>query len=102
MEIEYLDRGARDAATPPGVRPPGWSHVEVSRLRLVVQCIRAGRIPSDVLSLRSLRLRTDPDDPGWFRTELSSDRALTLAFEADSSPITAMLDIAPTRMDSGR
>lgn len=102
MEIEYLDHEARDAAAPPGVRSPGWSHAEVSRLRLVVQCIRAGRIPSDVLSLRSLRLRADPDDPGWFRTELSSDRALTLAFKADSNPITAMLDIAPIRTDSGR
>jgi hypothetical protein len=102
MEIEYLDRGALEAATPPGARPLGWSDVEVTRLRLVVQCIRAGRTPSDVLSLRSLRLRSDPDNPGWIRTELSSDRGLTISFKLDSSPITAMLDIAPTRTDSGR
>lgn len=102
MEIEYLDDEARAAATPPGERPLGWTNGEVSRLRLVVQCVHSGRVPSDVLSLRSLRLRPDPGDDGRVLTPLSPDRALTLAFKADSFPATAMLDIVPTRTDTRR
>jgi len=106
MEIEYLDGEARHAATQPGERPSGWTDAEVSRLRLIVQCVRASQVASDVLLLRSLRLRADRGDPGQATTDLSADRALTLAFKADSSPITAMLDIVPTivptRTDPGR
>jgi hypothetical protein len=102
MEIEYLDCEARRAATQPGERPAGWTLAEVRRLRLIVQCIRAGKVPGDVLLLRSLHLRADLDDAGKATTDLSAERALTLAFKVDSSSITAMLDIVPTRTDSGR
>jgi hypothetical protein len=102
MEIEYRDAEARAAATPPGERPMGWTNGEISRLRLVVQCVRAGRVPSDVLSLRSLRLRPDPEEGGRVLTSLSPDRALALAFKTDSFPAIAMLGIVPTRTDTGR
>lgn len=102
MEIEYLDAEAHAAAAHPGERPPSWTNGEISRLRLVVQCVHASRVPSDVLSLRSLRLRPDPEQDGHVLTSLSPDRALTLAFKADSFPATAMLDIVPTRTDTGR
>jgi hypothetical protein len=99
MQIEYLDDEARRAAMPPGVSPAGWTHAEVTRLRLVVQCIRAGQDARDVLSLRSLGLRADPDDPARAMADLSADRALALTFKADSRPVTAMLDIVPTRTE---
>jgi hypothetical protein len=97
MEIEYVDRDARRAATLPGAHPSGWTDAEVARLRLIVQCVRAGVVVEDLLSLRSLRLRANnPTGVGRYTTDLSADRLLTLAFKADSRPITAMLDIVPT------
>lgn len=102
MEIEYLNSGARRAATSPGEQPWGWNDAEVSRLRLIVQCVHASRVPGDLLSLRSLCLLADPDDPGQVRTELSPDRGLTLGFKANSSRVTALLDVGHTRMDPRR
>jgi hypothetical protein len=103
MEIEYLDRDARRAATLPGVHLSGWTDAEAARLRLIVQCVRAGVVVEDLLSLRSLRLRAiDSEGVGRYTTDLSADRLLTLAFKADSRSITAILDIVPTRTDPGR
>jgi hypothetical protein len=93
MEIEYLDADARLAGTSPGARPDDWTDAEVSRFRLIVQCVQAGQAVGDVLTLRSLRLRPDRDDPGRATTDLSPDRAVTLTFKPDASPITALLDI---------
>jgi hypothetical protein len=100
VEIEYLSRDARHAATLPGERPSGWTNAEVARLRLIVQCLRAALVVDDMLSLRSLRLRAiDQDGLGRHTTDLSADRSLTLVFKTGSSPITAVLDIVATRTD---
>jgi hypothetical protein len=101
MEIKYLDRDARRAATLPGVRPSGWTEAEVARLHLIVQCVRAGAVIEDVLSLRSLRLRAnDLEGEGRYTTDLSASRLLALAFKVDSRPTTtAILDIV-TRVDT--
>lgn len=109
MEIEYLDSEARRAATAPGSSPSTWTESEVMRLRLVVQCVRAALVITDLLKLQCLQLRAedlddpgnpgDPDNPGRYTTTLSPRRRLTLTFKADSSPITAMLDIVLIRTD---
>jgi hypothetical protein len=100
MEIDYLDADARRVATTPRHTPDGWSQPEVTRLRLVAQCVRSAVRISDLLTLRCLRLNADDsDEPNRYSSVLSDRRTLTLALKADNSPITAMLDIVPIRED---
>jgi hypothetical protein len=98
MDIDYLDLEAKHVATTPGPRPSGWTEAEVSRLRLIVQCVRSAIDVSDVLNLRTLRLRLEDGLDGYV-TALGPLRLLRLAFKEASTPITAVLDIARTRTD---
>jgi len=102
MDIDYLDTEAERVATTPAWRPTTWTEAEVSRLRLIVQCVRSAGLVSDVLSLRSLRLSPDGEGADRFVTTLGLLRNLTLTFKTGSAPVTAVLDIASTRTDHGR
>ncbi len=101
MDINYLDT-AVDRVVHLERRQQGWSDAEIARLRLIVQCLQASKHVADMLSLRSLRLSLDPDDPQRATAELSAARTVTIAFKDGDGRTTAVIDIAPNRMDLAR
>ncbi len=99
MHIEYLDADLRRAVMAPQGRVAGWSEVETLRLRQVVQCVMAAKVADDLFNMRLLRLRRDPDDDDVATTALSAQRLITLAFKANTSPVTAVLDSTSVRTE---
>ncbi len=99
MEIDYLDAGVRRAVHRDD-EPSGWSADEIGRLRLIVQCLQAGKDASDVLSLRSLRLRQDDREPELADTQLSAERIVSVRFKNGDGTVTAIVDIVDHRMDA--
>lgn len=100
MQIECGDDEVERATDQPGGPPPGWTLAEVARVRLLVQCLHAAQSPDDVLSLRSLRLKPDPDDGERATAELSSGRALAVTFKSGGDPMSAILGTVTPGMDS--
>jgi hypothetical protein len=98
MEIEYLDAGVHRAVHRDD-QPCGWSEGEIARLRLIIQCLQASRYTSDVLSLRSLRVRQDRHDLERASTQLSVDRTVSVRFKDGDGSITAIVDIVDHRTD---
>lgn len=96
MEIKYLDAELQRAADTAQSRPSGWTVAEVTRLRLLVQCVLAAKVTGDLFNMRLLGLVRDPDD-NRASAELSNSRSLVLAFKANSRSIIAVLDTAPSR-----
>lgn len=99
MEIDYLDAGVRRAVHG-DEQPSGWSADEVLRLRLIVQCLQAGKDASDVLSLRSLRLRQDDREPEFADAQLSAERTASVRYKNGDGVVTAIVDIIDHRMDA--
>jgi hypothetical protein len=99
MEIEYLDAGVHRAVHREDERY-GWSEDEIARLRLIVQCLQASRDTSDVMSLRSLRLRQDRHDLERASGQLSADRMVSVRFKDGDGSITAIVDIVDNRTDA--
>lgn len=98
MEIEYLDAGVHRAVHCDD-EPRDWSQDEIARLRLIVQCLQASKDTSDVLSLRSLRLRQDRHDLERSTSQLSADLTVSVRFKDGDGPITAIVDIIDHRRD---
>lgn len=99
MEIEYLDADVHRAVHRDD-EPLGWNANEIARLRLIVQCLQAGKDASDVLSLRSLRLRQDHQEPEFADTQLSAERTVSVRFKNSDGSVTAIVDIVDHRRDA--
>ena len=99
MEIDYLDHDLQQVVTVAGAEQAGWTAAEVARARLIVQCLHASVLMTDMLSIRLFVMSQDVDNPELVTTELSSSKTMTLAFKSTAPP-TAVLDIATSRTDS--
>lgn len=103
MDREYWDEGLHGLATDPGCRPEGWSDREVSDFRVLVQCVRAARLDTDLRNSRMLRIEPDgAGDPNRARATLSSGRVIDLTFKNAESHGAVVFEVLTEEMEPPR
>lgn len=103
MEREYLDEDLRRLATDPGFRPAGWSGAEIRKFHLLVQCVRAAHVESDLRNMRVLRIKSvDSSDPTRARAMLGSSRAIDLMFKHSGGHGSVIFGASIAEMEAQR
>ncbi len=98
MQLRYPDDDLHRIASDAAYEPVGWDAVEVAHFRLVVQCADAAVADTDLLILRLLRLPASAGGHGAV-VILSDIRLLTITFETDSTPMTAVFGVSTRGTD---
>jgi len=94
LQLRYRDDVLHRIASDAAYVPVGWDAAEVAHFRLVAQCADAAIVESDLLTLRLLRLRAGAGGNGA-AVILSATRALTITFETQRTPMTAVFGLSP-------
>nr|MDT0663520.1 hypothetical protein [Micromonospora sp. DSM 115978] len=103
MLLELLDRDLHRLVHERDYRPEGWTDAEIDRVRLVAQCSRAAKTPSDLYAMRLLGLRPRAGTASAVASApLGAGRRLALIFKTDNVPMTAVLDVVSSRRKVAR
>jgi hypothetical protein len=103
VDREYMDEELHRLATDPGFRPAGWSALDISDLRVLVQCARAARLHTDLQNSRMLRIEPDgAGDPNRARATLSSGRVVDLTFKSTESYGAVVFELLTPEMETPR